>query len=163
MYGNLSSWRELALAFLLSGQNGQPLAKRSLTCRKVRNISLIFARVHTKDPTKNPQRVGVCRKTRSHHATGANSRRSISLSSIAIRNKPGDRLVNARQAVKPHFLQQGPSHYGSEMPIATSSSGDASQNSYFSATLKNCCISSGVGGAGGLFGSNGRASSRKKL
>ena len=30
-------------------------------------------------------------------------------------------------------------------------------------TLKSCCISSGVGGAGGPFGSNGRASSRKKL
>src|SRR4029077_3735754 len=70
MYGNLSSWRELAVAFLLSGQNGQPLAKRSLTCRKVRKISPIFARAHTKDPMKNPQRVGVCRKTRSHHATG---------------------------------------------------------------------------------------------
>ena len=49
------------------------------------------------------------------------------------------------------------------MPIAAFSSGDASQYSYFSATLKSCCISSGVGGAGGLFGSNGRASSRKKL
>jgi hypothetical protein len=55
------------------------------------------------------------------------------------------------------------SNYRSEMPIAAFSTGDASQNSYFSATLKNCCISSGVGGAGGLFGSNGRASSRKKL
>jgi hypothetical protein len=55
------------------------------------------------------------------------------------------------------------SNYRSEMPIAAFSSGDASQYSYFSATLKSCCISSGVGGAGGLFGSNGRASSRKKL
>jgi hypothetical protein len=53
------------------------------------------------------------------------------------------------------------SNYRSEMPIAAFSSGDASQYSYFSATLKSCCISSGVGGAGGLFGSNGRASSRK--
>src|SRR5580700_5957522 len=118
---------------------------------------------HTEDPMKNPQRVGVCRKNRSHRATGANSRRSISLSSIAIRNKPGDRLVNARQTVNPHFLQQGPSHYGSEMPIAAFSSGDASQCSYLCAALKSCCISSGVGGAGGLFGSNGRASSRTKL
>jgi hypothetical protein len=55
------------------------------------------------------------------------------------------------------------SNYRSEMPIAAFSSGEASQYSYFSATLKRCCISSGVGGAGGLFGSNGRASSRKKL
>src|SRR6266478_5048993 len=61
----------------------------------------------------------------------------------------------------PYLLQQ--SNYRSEMPIAAFSSGDASQYSYFSATLKSCCISSGVGGAGGLFGSNGRASSRKKL
>jgi len=59
-------------------------------------------------------------------------------------------------------LQQQ-SNYRSEMPIAAFSSGDASQYSYFSATLKSCCISSGVGGAGDLFGSNGRASSRKKL
>jgi hypothetical protein len=58
---------------------------------------------------------------------------------------------------------RGQSHYESEMPIAAFSSRDASQYSYFSATLKSCCISSGVGGAGGLFGSNGRASSRKKL
>jgi hypothetical protein len=50
-----------------------------------------------------------------------------------------------------------------ELPIAAFSSGDASHYSYCYATLKSCCISSGVGGAGGLFGSNGRASSRKKL
>src|ERR1700720_1192772 len=61
----------------------------------------------------------------------------------------------------PYLLQQ--SNYRSEMPIAAFSSGDASQYSYFSARLKSCCISSRVGGAGGLFGSNGRASSRKKL
>ena len=163
MYGNLSSWSELALAFLLSGQKSQPLPRKCWTCRKVLKSSLIFARAYTKDPTKNSQRVGVCRKNRSHRGTGANSRRTIYLPSIAIRNKPGDGLLNARQAVNTHFLQQGPSHYGSEMPIAAFSSRDASQYSYFSATLKSCCISSGVGGAGGLFGSNGRASSRKKL
>ena len=39
------------------------------------------------------------------------------------------------------------------MPIAAFSSGDPSQYPYFSARLKSCCISSGVGGAGGLFGS----------
>ena len=50
------------------------------------------------------------------------------------------------------------SNYRSEMPIAAFSSGEASQYSYFSAALKKCCISSGVGGAGGLFGSNGRPS-----
>jgi hypothetical protein len=63
----------------------------------------------------------------------------------------------------PSFLLQDPSHYGSEMPIAAFSSGDASQYSYLCAALKSCCISFGVGGAGGLCGSNGRANSRKKL
>src|SRR5258708_409600 len=60
-------------------------------------------------------------------------------------------------------MRKGPSHYGSEMPIAAFSPGDASQYSYLCAALKSCCISFGVGGAGGLRGSNGRASSRKKL
>jgi hypothetical protein len=72
-------------------------------------------------------------------------------------------ISHAPPSVNPHFLQQGPLHYRSEMPIAAFSSGDASQYSYFPAALKSCCMSFGVGGAGGLCGSNGRASSRKKL
>src|ERR1700759_4116582 len=39
------------------------------------------------------------------------------------------------QAVNPHFLQKGPSPYGSEMPIAAFSSGDASQYPYLCAAL----------------------------
>ena len=163
MYGNLSSWRELALAFLLSGQNGQPLAKRSLTCRKVRKISSIFARAHTKDPMKNPQRVGVCRKTRSHHATGGTRDDPFLSPRLRSEINQATGLSMPAKRLTPIFCNRVPSHYGSEMPIAAFSSGDASQNSYFSETLKNCCISSGVGGAGGLFGSNGPASSRKKL
>jgi hypothetical protein len=67
------------------------------------------------------------------------------------------------QSISQQMERATQSNYRSEMPIAAFSSRDPSQYSYFSATLKSCCISSGVGGAAGLFGSNGRASSRKKL
>src|SRR5580692_1322459 len=129
MYGNLSSWPELALAFLLSGQKSQPLPRKCWTCRKVLKS---FA---------DSRLLGSCQCLRYS--------RECQVSYV----------VDIATDRESHYK----SNYRGEMPIAAFSLVDASQNSYFSATLKKCCISSGVGGAGGLFGSNGRASSLKKL
>ena len=129
MYDNLSSWRELALAFLLSGPKSQPLPRK---CWDLQKSAKEFT---------DSRLLGSCECLRYF--------RECQVSYVV--HIATDREIHYK------------SNYRGEMPIAAFSLVDASQNSYFSATLKKCCISSGVGGAGGLFGSNGRASSLKKL